>query len=163
MVIQLKKGVSKPSILTCIRDDQSTTWAKLHRGTASHDLAHYAVESIMGYTDAFYGILNQGYAIHDFELPKDKRPEKLKPANLHISAIQTEYIVNLLQTEFLNSGENSNFLQTLRAILTENDIDFPKNFDDDRLFKIRQLFSELLLKWDSLSDGEHLELSLDYF
>ncbi len=160
MVIQLKKGVSKPSILTCIRKDQSITWSKLHKGTETHDLAHYAVEKVMGFTNAFYGILKQGYEIQDFELPKDKRPEELKPSNLHVSAIQTEHIVNLLQIEFLNTGEDSGFIKTLSNVLAENNIPFPEGFDDHKLNQIRQLFSEVLFKWGSLGDGEQLELRL---
>ncbi len=160
MIIQLKKRISKPSILTCIRDDQSTTWSKLHKGIETHDLAHYAVEKIMGFTKAFYGILNEGYEIADFELPKDKRPEKLQPKNLDVSAIQTEHIVNLLQTEFLNSGEDSNFINSLRTILKDDGIPFPEDFDTNKLNQIRKLYSELLFKWGSLGDNEQLELSL---
>ncbi len=160
MIIQLKKGISKPSILTCIRTDQTRTWSKLHQGTETHDLAHYAVEKVMGYTTAFYGILNEGFNITDFELPKDKRPEPLQPKNLHVTAIQTEHIVNLLQVEFLNSGENSNFISSLKDILIEHNIPFPDDFDSNKLDQIRQLYSELLFKWGSLGDGEQLELRL---
>ncbi|GAA4276694.1 hypothetical protein [Aquimarina mytili] len=160
MIIQLKKRISKPSILTCIRDDQSTTWSKLHKGIETHDLAHYAVEKVMGFTNAFYGILNKGYDITDFELPKGKRPEPLQPKNLDASAIQTEHIVNLLLVEFSNSGEDSAFIDSLKSILAENNIPFPKGFDMSKLDEIRQLYSELLFAWGSLGDNEHLELSL---
>ncbi|MEW7289126.1 hypothetical protein [Aquimarina sp. 2304DJ70-9] len=160
MIIRLKKGIEKPSTLTCIRKDQSSTWSKLHKGTETHDLAHYAVEKIMGYTNAFYGILNEGYDIADFELPKNKRPEPLQPKNLHPSALQTEHIVNLLQVEFLNSGEDSNFIASLRSILEDDSIPFPEDLDNNKLNQIRQLYSELLFKWGALGDDEQLELRL---
>jgi hypothetical protein len=67
LTITLKKMLTKPSILSSTRNDGSTTWSKLHRGLETHDLAHYAVESTLRFSKAFYGIINEGYNISDFE------------------------------------------------------------------------------------------------
>ena len=67
LTITLKKMLTKPSILSITRNDGSTTWSKLHRGLETHDLAHYAVESTLRFSKAFYGIINEGYNISDFE------------------------------------------------------------------------------------------------
>ena len=162
MRIQIKKNHSKPCILTCIRDDESVTWAKLHQGMEAHDLAHYAVEKVLGFDQAFFGLLNKGYEIGDFELPKDKRPSELQPINLHASALQTEHIVNLLTVEFFNTGVDGNFLETLRSILAENQLSYPDALTEDTLKEIRTMFTELLYRWGALGDGEVLELELSF-
>jgi len=159
MIIQLKKRIVKPTVLECIREDGSSTWSKLHQGTVSHDIAHYAVETVLGFTKAFYGIIASGFNIDDFELPKNERPEALKPSQLDASALQTEHIVNLLQVEFFNSGENQDFIAELTTILSENHIPFPENLNSKTLKSIRTLFSNLLQQWNSLDEGEFLELS----
>lgn len=162
MRIQIKKNHSKPCVLTCIRDDGSITWSKLHQGTEAHDLAHYAVEKVLEFDQAFFGLLNKGYEIGDFELPRDKRPTDLQPTNLHESALQTEHIVNLLTIEFFNTGEDDNFLKTLESILAENQLPWPEGLTEDALKKIRAVFSELLYRWGALGDGEALELELQF-
>ena len=49
MEISLQKHSTKPSILKCVRNDGSVTWAKLHPGTETHDLAHFAVETVLDF------------------------------------------------------------------------------------------------------------------
>ena len=67
MTITLKKMLTKPSIHSITGNDGSKTWSKLHRGLETHDLAHYAVESTLLFSKAFYGIINEGDNINDFE------------------------------------------------------------------------------------------------
>ncbi len=162
MRIQLKKNTKKPCVLTCIRDDGSTTWSKLHQGMEPHDLAHYAVEKVLNFDKAFYGMLNEGYDIGDFELPRDQRPEPLMPANLHTSAVQTEHIVNLLTIEFFNTGEDPDFLNSLRTILDENDLPYPQELDEARLKEIRDTFLQLMYQWGQVQEGENLELEMTF-
>ena len=92
MIIKLKKMISKLSILTIVRNDNTSTWSKLHRGLETHDLAHYAVESTLKFKNAFYGLINEGYTVADFELPKDKRPFDIRPENLKPEAIRDFFI-----------------------------------------------------------------------
>ncbi len=158
MLITLKKQFAKPSILTIVRNDGSVTWSKLHRGLETHDLAHFAVESTLNFSNAFYGIINEGYQISDFELPKNKRPFAVHPENLHQDAIITEHIVNLLEVEFLNSGFNSNFIEELKDILTHNNLPFPRNLNAETLKVIRNTYHDLYNKWLLLSDDEELKI-----
>ena len=152
--------ITKPSVLTIQRTDGSSTWAKLHRGLETHDLAHFAVESKLGYTHAFYGIIDKGYNIGDFELPREQRPIEVRPENLHKEAIITEHIVNLLEIELLNSGWNDNFLSELKIILTDNGLSFPEHLNDDTLNEIRTTYHDLYNKWLVLEEGQ--EISLDF-
>ncbi len=81
MKIQFKKGKDK-STLHCIRKDGTATWSTIYQGMEIHDLAHFAVETELGFKKAFYGLLASGYAIQDFALPRAKRPKSLLPENL---------------------------------------------------------------------------------
>lgn len=161
MIITLKKGKHKPGTLSCTRTDGSVSWIKLQRGVETHDLAHFAVETTLGFTDAFYGIIARGFDISDFELPREQRPQALIPANLPEQAIQTEHIVNLLQIEFFNSGEDPGFIVTLKNVLAEKNIHFPKNLNQNALENIRNRFGELLIQWGSLAEGETMELEFN--
>ena len=157
MKIQFKKGGQKQSILTCIREDGTSTWAKLKPGMETHNLAHYAVETVLKFDKAFYGILSSGYGISDFELPAHKKPKELA-SELDESAIQTEHIVNLLQIEVFNIGENQQFIPDLISILKENNLPVPHNLNTSTLTKIREMFSGLLVQWQSLENEGVLEL-----
>ncbi len=161
MIIKFRKGIDKPGTLTCVRPDGSTTWTKLHPGIEMHDFAHFVVETELGFPNAFYGIVAKGFDIGDFELPREQRPVALKPVNLPVEALQTEHIVNLLQTRFPNSNQDLDFITTLKNILTEKEIDFPKVLDQEKLNRINERLRDLLFKWNELENGGTLELEFD--
>ena len=148
--------ISKPSIITIYRDDGSSTWSKLHRGLETHDLAHYAVESTLGFTEAFYGIINKGYTIADFEAPKAERKNAVRPENLHQEALITEHLVNLLEVELLNSGFNQNLLNDLKQILSQNKLEFPHNLGEQSLESIRKTYHKLYNAWLVLESSQTL-------
>ncbi len=160
MKIIIHKKQGKASILTIVRDDGSSTWSKLYVGMETHDLCHFAVESILAFKNAFFGIINRGFEISDFELPKDQRPFEVQPANLHSEALITEHLVNLLEVELLNSGTNEDFLPQLEGILKENNLEKPSNIDENSLAKIRQCYHDLVAKWQQLPPENTIELDL---
>jgi hypothetical protein len=150
--------ISKPCVLTIVRDDGTSTWSKLNSGLETHDLAHYAVESTLQFGNAFYGLINKGFSVADFELPKDQRPIAVRPENLHPEALITEHIVNLLEIELLNSGFNNMFIEELEAILKTSQLNTPKNLDDNVLNDIRKTYHSLYNQWLVLTDGQELKL-----
>lgn len=158
MRISFKKEVIKPSILTCIRDNGSRTWVKMHPGIEPHDLGHYAVEIILGFENAFYGMVAKGTNIEDFELPREKRPKEALPSNLHAEALISEHLVNLLMVKAQSQGLFK-VLDSLRTILEQNDIPFPEQLNEDTMKNICDLFQKLLKSWTSLKTGETLELN----
>ena len=158
MTIALKKMIVKPSILTIVRNDGSSTWSKLHRSLETHDLAHFAVESTLKFTKAFYGLINEGYTVADFELPKEQRPFAVRTESLHPEALITEHIVNLLEIELLSSGYNNNFIEELDSILKSNSLTFPINLNYDTLIEIRKVYHNLYSKWIALTEGQELIL-----
>lgn len=69
MKIVFKKEPNKPPVMRCIRADGSETWmCSKNQGAyfAVHDMLHYAVETVMGYATAFYGMVAGGRDLDDF-------------------------------------------------------------------------------------------------
>lgn len=160
LILTFKKNRNKQTVLHFKRTDGTATWTKLRPGLEAHDLAHYVIETVLGYKNAFYGLINQGYEVGDFELPREQRPEALIPANIPLEAIQTEYIVNQLQTEYLSYGQSPDFVETLAAALKEKALPFPSALTLERLEEIRMQFRTLLFQWHALNEGDELALEI---
>ncbi len=161
MKIQFKKRKNKLSILSCLREDGSTTWAKIHADFEAHDLAHYAVETVLGFDKAFYGLLADGFNIEDFELPREQRPIALIPSNLHAEALQTEHMVNLLMTGLQKDEAGFDFISTLKQILTNEGLPYPKGLTPESLLQIQYCFEGLMAKWNALEEGGTLDLTFN--
>ncbi|NQZ43659.1 MAG: hypothetical protein HRT65_05060 [Flavobacteriaceae bacterium] len=158
MRIQFRKFTAKPSTLSCIRADGSMTWTTLHPGTEGHDLAHFAVEKVLGFQKAFYGLLSAGFEIQDFELPKEERPKALWPKNLPQEALVTEHLVNLLTISSLDTQGAFDLLATLVPILESNALELPAGLDHRQCSEIQREFKVLWGQWVALQPGETLEL-----
>lgn len=158
MKIQFKKQQDKPSVLTCIREDGTTTWVKMYPGIEAHDLGHYAVETILDFKNAFYGMVAKGSNIEDFELPREQRPQKVLPQNLDSEALIAEHLVNLLMTKAQTEGEAFDIMATLRVILQENRLPFPENLTEKNMDKVWKLFIDLNHQWQQLPAGKTMEM-----
>lgn len=158
MKIQFKKYKNKPSTLSCTRDDGSVTWTKIHPGFEVHDIAHFAIETTLGFESAFFGLLKSGHDIGDFEIPREKRPDALLPKNLPLESLQTEHMVNLLLTEQLQTSRHEEYIETLRAILEEHHLEYPKDLTPQALSKIRKEFNTLHSQWEEINPDGELQL-----
>src|SRR2546423_13823470 len=73
MVIRIKKPADGRTALSCTRADGSTPWQRQEGGQARflprHDLTHYAVESVLGIRNGFYGLVAAGWDLSDFGTP----------------------------------------------------------------------------------------------
>src|ERR1041385_5764849 len=94
MMMQITKNIHKPHVVSYIRDDGSKTWMYADNFFVRHDLSHYAIEKILGYTTAFMGMLNNGMDIRDFE-----NREKRKMITMTNEARNSEQIANLFLME----------------------------------------------------------------
>lgn len=141
-------------MLHCTRPDGSATWLPLTPFFVLHDLCHYAVETTLGYTQAFYGMLAAGTDIRQFELPKDQRPFELTP-----QALQAEQLVNLLVIEYAQ-GRMEDFLDQLETVNRNNeDRQAPAMITAAELESVRQLFGQLAERWQALPENESLVLN----
>ncbi len=162
MQISITKGKNKPHVLTCKRKDGTITWTKLQPGLVFHDLIHYAVESVLGYKNAFYGLLKKGFNIQDFELPRTKRPKALIPKNLPYEAIHAEFLVGLFQMEIADGKPYQDFNAVLREVYAEKGKAAPAPLESEIIESIRLRIRELHDKWVLLTPGECLSLDCDW-
>ena len=75
MLIRFTRG-KRNDVLTCRRDDGTTTWMAERPGFVAHDLGHYAVETVFGYRLGFFGLVAQGWELSaaDFGRDRGRRP-----------------------------------------------------------------------------------------
>lgn len=158
MKITFKKDSRKGHVLQCIRQDNSSTYTRLHLNMEAHDLGHFAVEKVLDYQKAFYGLVAAGANITDFELSSGQRPDHLAPKQLPVESLQTEHIVNLLMIEFFNDAAPADFLPNLQASLATQNLPFPTKVTPESLDRIRVEYRTLLQRWRGIPEGEILEL-----
>ena len=130
----------------------------MYPGIEAHDLGHYAVETVLHFQHAFYGMVAKGTNIEDFELPREKRPEKVLPKNLHPEALISEHMVNLLLTRAQRPDDLFDVVESLKPILRENKLPFPEHLTNKAMEKIWALFQKLNEQWTRLPVGETMEL-----
>lgn len=157
MMIQLKKGKDGPSTLTCVRADGSRTWNKLHPFFPEHDLTHCATESVLGFTQAFFGLVASGWNIDDFARPGAGR-------RLPTEAALAESIVGILDQErgtgrILPAPE---FNEALSESLRGQGCQPFRSIREDELVRVRSLRLDLLSRWRALPRGETLEVPFPF-
>ena len=156
MIITFLKKENKQHTLTCARTDGPQTWMQVSDFFVAHDLMHYATETVLQYKDAFYGMLNSGINITDFEKPKSQRTVVLSE-----QAIIAEHLVNLLLIEH-NQGAMADFNETLLlSFAADNPEIKPEEFSGEQLQKIHDVFNEQINKWYNLATGETLVLNFN--
>jgi len=157
MRIRFQKGKDKPDTLSCIRDggataDGSRTWTRLQPGFgAQHDLAHYAVETVLGFDGAFYGLLAQGRAIEEFADTEDR-------SWMGDQALQAEAVVMALQYELAGTADPDAFADTVEESCRGQGTGVPPGLTPEAVTAMRRRLMELWLRWRALPPGEALEL-----
>src|SRR3954453_411272 len=73
LIVRIKKKTDGAAALSCTRADGSITWQRQDGQVARffplHDLTHFAVESTLGFRQAFYGLIESGWDISTFAEP----------------------------------------------------------------------------------------------
>jgi len=160
LAIRFKKNADGRSSLSCTRSDGSTTWQTLDGQQAAffprHDLTHYAVETVLGHKQGFYGLLAAGWDISDFGKPEARR-------KIPADAVLAEMTVGLLDLERA-TGERvqaSDVNTRLREWCAENGLSEPAEISEEDLARIRKRRAELFSSWEAVAPGEVLELSFE--
>lgn len=149
LVIRIKKKADGSAALSCLRADGSVTWQRQEglqgRFFPLHDLTHFAVETVMGFEQGFFGLIAQGWDMEDTGGKGSRGP--LPP-----EAITVEHIVGGLDAERASKTELS---AAEFSALTA--IDRP--LSDTDLARVRERRRELFAQWAALPAGETLVLS----
>jgi len=161
LVIRIKKKTDGSAALSCIRRDGTTTWQRqegqLGRFFPLHDLTHYAVETVLGFQRAFYGLLAEGWDISDFGTSgsRGKIPDQAGVAEVVVGFFDLERMTG----ERESADEMNARLQTFRA-----DRGLPPTafrITEEQAARIRALRAELFDRWKAVAPGEALELSFE--
>ena len=153
MVVRITKArhAERPHTLTCFRDDGTSCGQRSHDFFIRHDLTHFAVESVLGYREAFYGLLNQGW---DFSTFEEREPGSAKVRSMPLEAGKAECLAGAFDVE-LTAGPQPN--ETIAALFAEYGIAAPE-ITVESIARIRARRDDLLARWHALSPGESMEL-----
>jgi hypothetical protein len=158
LTIRIKKNTDGSAALSCTRADGSVTWQRqpgaLGRFFPLHDLTHYAVETVLGYRKAFYGMVADGWDLTDFGAPwpRGRIPDDADPAEL---------IVGFLDTERASAARWSaaDFNDKAATYYRDHGLPAaPPTLSEEDLAHIRQRRAELFAMWDAVPAGDALEL-----
>jgi hypothetical protein len=154
----MKKKTNGEAALTCERCDGSVTWQRqegqLGRFFPLHDLTHFAVESELGFDDAFFGLISSGWDISDFSAPgvKSRLTENALLAELIVAFFDVEQRTGVL-------SDADEYAWKIRTYREEHKMP-PTSFviTDEQLLAIRARRVELFSAWQLVPPGETLEL-----
>ena len=166
LLIRLKRASDGSAALSCVRADGSTTWQRQRGATGAvmpaHDLTHYAVESVLGYRHAFYGLVADGWDIDDFAAPYPRGPipEEAREAEVVVGVFDTERMMggNWSPTEVREQGRS----YVPRSRPGHEPVRFPELSDAD-IERIHAVRAHVFARWAALAPGETLELRLTPF
>ena len=118
-----------------------------------HDLSHFCLEKLLGYTTAFMGMLNQGMEVKDFE---DR--VKRKQITLTRQALYAENMANLFLIE-IAQGNFENFNLMAKEAFESWNKEFPAPvLSENEINMIRGSLRDLLSSWHQLPAGNTMEL-----
>jgi hypothetical protein len=157
LVIRMKKKTDGSAALSCRRADGSVTWQRqkgqLGRFFPLHDLTHYAVESVLGHTRGFYGLVASGWDLTDFGKPWPRGP-------LPAAALASELMVGFLDDEraagTVWSAEEFN--ASAATYYSQHGLTGAIPVDELDLERIRERRRELFARWAATPAGDTLEL-----
>ena len=161
LLIHLTKRSPLDYVLSCERANGSVTVQRTHGDSAKffpfHDLAHLAVETVLGHRLGFYGLVCDGWQLVDFTQPGTS--QRLPPESVAVEAL-----VGLFDGE-RGSGKRwtaPEFNDSLSSYLKNSGRDFvPPALTETDLDRVRAEQARLAALWRELPIGETLVLSYD--
>ena len=157
MIVTLTKNEGKPHVLRCLRDDGSVTWFQASASNAdffaAHDLSHYAIETVLGYRTAFYGMVAAGRDLNDFG-SQEGAPDPRKYSD---EAMYAEEMANLVVLALREGYDFEAFWEML--VMAHDDLIRPMpSVSQEQFEAIQAKLRELLDAWRVLDVGGSLTL-----
>jgi len=158
LTIRLNRRPDGAVVFELRRADGTTTWQKRSGTTAEffaiHDLTHFAVESTLGFSRAFYGLVAEGWELADFghPWPRGPLPAEAVPAEVIVGCFDTARAAGEpLTAERCNATAASYFANAGQSS--------PVHVRDAELDAIRARLSDLVRRWQALATADSLELT----
>ncbi len=157
MQLQITKFSGKKNVIKYVRGNGTETWMYSDDFFVLHDLSHYALEKVLGYTTAFCGMLNSGISIQDFE-DRDKRNAVL----ITKEAVYAENMANL----FLMETVQGNFAD-MNAVIKQAHETVDTKYAAPvlgvvEIDTIRTYLRALIAQWHALPVGNTLQLDFAF-
>lgn len=154
LTIRLKKTPDAPPVLTGVRTDGSATWQHSHVAFPVHDLVHYCVESTLGFRDAFFGLVAQGWNLEDFGngWPRGPLPAEAAMAEAIVGEVWRAFMAR----EPLSAAELNERVAAHRA---QHGLAPARAVTVEELGAIQTRLGELAMHWRALAPGGTMELA----
>jgi len=161
LVIRIKKKSDGSAALSCVRRDGSTTWQRqegqLGRFFPLHDLTHYAVETVLGFEHAFFGLVASGWDLSDFGTggARGKIPDEAGLA---------EMVVGFFDLERMTGERETAEVLCSRIQSAREDRGLPPTsfrITEEQIARIRETRADLFARWKAIPPGEALVLPFD--
>ena len=153
MRVQITKKADGSGVLRCVRDDGSVTWQKQTDRHAAyfslHDLTHFAVETTLGFSRGFFGLISEGWDIEDTTGKGARGP--LPP-----EAGQAEVIVGLFSAE-----RAGGVIWTVDEFNEFGAMTGARKLTFDEIVRVKKKRSELFQQWSAVEPGATLELQFE--
>lgn len=156
--IEITKRKDGDVVLSCTRADGSRTWQRQQKAQAAfftfHDLTHFAVESELGFKNAFFALISQGWSMEDTTGKGARGP-------LPDEAVLCEHVVGLFDQErgSLSRWTAEEFNESLALTAAKSGRTISRTLTQDDLVAIRKRRAELFARWSELAAGATLELT----
>jgi hypothetical protein len=145
-------------VLSLTRRDGSVAWQRQKHFFPVHDLGHYAIESVLGLRQAFWGMMADGWEFADFGIPWPRGPMPNVP-----EALLAEVVAGWLDKFAHRMADEESGAAELNAHLAEyceqHGAPEPRTVTTDELARIRKMRDDLARRWHALAPGEAMELS----
>jgi hypothetical protein len=158
--IQITKRRDGSGVLRCVRADGSLTWQKQERQAAFfalHDLTHFAVESMLGFRQGFYGLIEAGWEI------EDTTGQGVR-GQLPGEALEVEYFVGSLDAERASGStwtvDEFNEHAAIHAAASGRIR--PRLLSGEDLARVRARRDELFRAWSGVQAGAILDLEYEF-
>ena len=160
MRVELSRRADGGTTLRCTRSDGSVTWQNQPGRHAPffalHDLTHFAVESQLGLSRAFYGLIASGWDIADTTGKGTRGP-------LPLDAIVAEHLVGALDQERASGScwPASDFNDIVARVAEERGSDPRLRLTDVQLTAIRDRVADLSARWARLPPDGTMSLEFE--
>ena len=152
MEVLFTKTGSNEDVLSCKRKDGTVTWMHASNFFILHDLCHYTIETTLSLKKAFFGMLANGTDITEFALPKEQRP-----FDLTSEALFAEHLVNLVVIDY-TQGRMTSLIEIFTETYNDAGSGLINLINEEKLENIRLNFASLVQQWQSIREGESLNL-----
>ncbi|HVG43343.1 MAG TPA: hypothetical protein VM890_01395 [Longimicrobium sp.] len=144
-------------VLSATRRDGSVAWQRQKHFFPVHDLGHYAIESVLGLRQAFWGMMADGWDFTDFGTPWPRGPMPNVPEALlaEVTAGWLDNFAHAIQDDESGAAELN---AHLAAWCAQHGHPTPRVVTADELARILTMRADLARRWHALAPGEAMEL-----